>query len=405
MQQGATGGRGAEGRGRRGGGGEGGREITLSYTRRGASSSSSSRGASRFSVSCILLLSSSLLGVQALDNGVGRLPAMGYNTWNDLLCKPTDSAIRKAAVRLEGLGLAALGYTYVNIDDCWAVSRDPKTNRLVHDASAFPQGIKGLADFMHSKGFKLGIYTDRGQLTCAGRPGSLGTEELDAQTFADWGIDYLKEDSCNATQEHEGALDEYRKMRDALNKTGRPIYFSLCGWHTWYAMPGKSIGNSWRIAGDVVNWKTMYRAIRKSELVVKFAGPGGWNDPDMLIGSGGGSNFNLLPHQSRTQFSLWSVLAAPLLIGAAINNLTAWDLETYSNADVIAVDQDVLGIQGSPYALTDCVQVWARPLSSGSFAVILLNLAADSRNVVCDLGCMKKIKALHPSWRSNSTER
>ena len=149
----------------------------------------------------------------------------------------------------------------------------------------------------------------------------------------------------------------------------------------------------------------------------------------VLIGSGGGSNFNLLPHQSRTQFSLWSVLAAPLLIGAAINNLTAWDLETYSNVDVIAVDQDVLGIQGSPvystcppaeqisdlddysaeslekYALTDCVQVWARPLSSGSSAVILLNLAADSRNVVCDLGCMKKIKALHPSWRSNSTER
>jgi len=390
---------------------------------------SSNRAVTSF-FSSIIILSVFALGANGLDNGVGRRPAMGYNTWNDLQCKPSGSAIRRAADTLDKLGLASLGYRYVNIDDCWSASRDPVTNRLVHDPKAFPEGIKGLADFMHSRGFKLGIYTDRGQLTCAGRPGSKGREELDAQTFADWGIDYLKEDSCNATTSHATALDEYRKMRDALNKTGRPIYFSLCGWHTWYASPGSSIGNSWRIAGDVTNWKTMYRAIRKSELVIKYAGPGGWNDPDMLIGSGGGSIFNLLAHQSRTQFSMWAVLAAPLLIGAAINNLTAWDLATYSNVDVINVDQDVWGIQGSPvfstcpppehladlddyspesmdkYALTDCVQVWARPLSTGSYAVILLNLAADSRTVACDLACMAKIKALRPEMRgTNGTER
>ncbi len=264
--------------------------------------------------------------------------------------------------------------------------------------------MKAVADYVHSKGLKLGIYTDRGDKTCDGRPASLNTETLDAQTFADWGIDYLKEDSCNAPDNIEVATQQYGRMRDALKATGRPIYFSLCGWHSWYAPIGKDLGNSWRIGGDVNTYGDMFRAIRINERLAAFAGPGAWNDPDMLVGSSETASVYLTPAQSRTQFSLWSVMAAPLLIGSNMLNMTAFDLETYTNQEVIAVDQDKLGKQGMvlksscpPELPNDddndtplpCHQVWGRPLANGNWAVVLVNYdTGKGATVTCDADCM-----------------
>ena len=189
---------------------------------------------------------------------------------------------------------------------------------------------------MWRQGLKFGIYTDRGNLTCAGRPGAGGHEQLDAETFASWGVDYLKEDSCNATQNHDEAFYEYGLMRDALNQvklrcfsplhhgaqTGRHIYFSLCGWHSWYSPVGSGIANSWRISGDCNKWLSIVEAILVNQALSHNAGPGGWNDPDMLVGSSHLAAVYNTPDQSRTQFSLWSIMAAPLLIGSNILNMS-----------------------------------------------------------------------------------
>ncbi len=232
-------------------------------------------------------------------------PAMGYNTWNDFRCNGISAAnVMAVADKIIELGLNFAGYHYVNIDDCWCTGRENGTNVLIPDPVAFPNGMKAVADYVHSlvcwhstascintnflirvilQGLKFGIYTDRGTNTCAGRPGSQGYEALDAQTFASWGVDYVKEDSCNAPSDPPSAFQQYGTMRDALNavrfcqrylfvcsfisdldvlvQTGRPIYFSLCGWNSWYAPVGWTLGNSWRIAGDCNQWPSVYNAI------------------------------------------------------------------------------------------------------------------------------------------------
>lgn len=228
---------------------------------------------------------------------------------------------------------------------------------------------------------------------------------MDAQTFADWGVDYLKEDSCFSISGRKEALAQYRRMRDALNQTGRHIFFSLCGWHAWYAQSGRELGNSWRIGGDVGDFPSLYNAIRSSELLDQYAGPGGWNDPDMLVGSSPGASIQLTPTQSRMQFSMWAILAAPLLLGTRPSLMTSWDLETYSNTDVISVSQDALGVQGSlllsdchqqgPHIrkkVPDCAQVWGRPLADGNFALCMVNFGARPRDVVCNADCLAKLQ-------------
>ena len=226
-------------------------------------------------------------------------------------------------------GLLKLGYEYLNIDDCWASARNTTgDNRLIADPKFFPSGMKSLADYVHSKGLKFGIYTDRGSLTCAQRPASGGFETIDAQTFADWGVDFLKEDSCYSPDVPEVAFQQYGLMRDALIKTGRPIFFSLCGWHDWYAPEGASLANSWRMAGDGYGWSQVFNAIRTSEKLYPFAKPGAWNDPDMLLGSSHQASNFMTEKQSRFQFSLWSVIAAPLLLSSNMLNMTAYDFET-----------------------------------------------------------------------------
>jgi len=328
------------------------------------------------------------------DNGVGRTPAMGYNTWNDFRCNINEKDILSSADAMVSQGLNKLGYVYVNIDDCWASSR-ASDGTIVAEASAFPHGIKYIADYVHNKGLKFGIYSDRGTKTCAGRPGSQGFEKKDADTYASWGVDYLKEDSCNAPSDHNTAFQQYGTMRDALNATRREIYFSLCGWNSWYAPEGWSLGNSWRIAGDCNTWPNVLNAIDTNAPLVQYARPGGWNDPDMLIGSDSAAAAHLTQAQSRTMFSQWCVMTAPLLIGSNIRALNSWDLQTYSNTELIAINQDPAGKQGSRLAGGNLYQgttkstfnVWGKKLQDGSAVLIFLNNAGSAADVTCDSSC------------------
>eukprot|EP01102_Stenamoeba_stenopodia_P008346 TRINITY_DN2398_c0_g2_i1.p1 TRINITY_DN2398_c0_g2~~TRINITY_DN2398_c0_g2_i1.p1 ORF type:complete len:422 (+),score=74.11 TRINITY_DN2398_c0_g2_i1:58-1323(+) len=364
-------------------------------------SSSSSSAATQMTLAamclswCLVFVLSLTQVSHALDNGLAQTPAMGYNTWYDYMCNFTAQDVYESADAIISQGLDKLGYIYVNMDDCWAQGRH-LNGSVYPDPVAFPDGIKAVADYVHSLGLKFGIYTDRGLLTCAGRPGSFGFEEIDALTYAQWGVDFLKEDSCYAASEaHEVAFAEYAKMRDALNATGRPIYFSLCGWRSWYSPVGYTLGNSWRISGDCDNWQDVLIAIDTSANLSMNAKPGGWNDPDILLGSDPVTAVYVTPDQSRAMFSMWSILAAPLLIGSNVRNLNAFDLETYSNAEVIAVDQDPAGVQGIRINGSDLndgsstVNIWGRPLSSdvGGWAVVFLNNGDAATDVTCDIGC------------------
>jgi len=331
---------------------------------------------------------------------------MGYSTWNHLGCQGvTSQAIRQVAQALIERGLQKRGYTYINIDDCWAVERDSFA-KLAPDPVAFPEGMRGIADFVHSQGFKFGLYTDRGAWTCGARPGSADHEHVDAQAFAEWGVDYLKVDSCNAPDDPQGSIQQFMTFRDFLNSTGREIFFALCGWAPWYAEIGPALGNSWRFARDVNGYRELWNAISINSRLSRYAGPGAWNDPDGLIGSTDGTRVKLTPRQSRTQFNLWCIMAAPLMLGADITMLSAHDMETYSNDEAIAVNQDDLGYQGnivwencpqksvsalvreansSGYtAPPPCQQIWAKQLQSGDWAIAMVNWAELGELVTLD---------------------
>ena len=312
---------------------------------------------------------------RALDNGLARTPQMGWNDWNTFGCSVSDSLIRQMADTLVSNGMAAAGYQYVNIDDCWSTTSRDSSGNLVPDPNKFPNGMKALADYVHSKGLKLGIYGEAGSTTCAGFPGSLGHETQDANTFASWGIDYLKYDDCG---DHGGLTDRqrYTTMRDALAATGRPILFAMCQWGnesvwTW----GASVGNSWRTTSDIqANWGSVMNILDSQAALQTYAGPGGWNDPDMLeVGNSG-----LTDAESRAHFGLWALLNAPLLAGNDLRTMSATTLATLTNADVIAVNQDWGGVAG--YRLRDDgdQEVWIKPMSDGSVAVVLLNRGTSS---------------------------
>jgi alpha-galactosidase len=309
-----------------------------------------------------------------------------------------ETTLRRVADAMVSKGLAALGYNFLNLDDCWAKGRHAN-GTLYADTATFPSGtLKDLADYVHGKGLLFGTYTDRGTKTCAGRPAAQDHEALDAQTYADWGVDYLKEDSCNAPGDHATAFAQYGKMRDGLNKTGRPILFSLCGWNSWYAPSGQSLGNSWRIGPDDTNWGGILKNIDIMSGLEEYAGPGGWNDPCLLLSKRWDKTSRVTELQTRAQFSMWAVLAAPLLISGSILDMTAESLETYSNKRVIAVSQDTLGKQGVRILGADLasgsgskVNVWARPLHDGSFALVFINAGAAKTSVTCGPDCFKAI--------------
>eukprot|EP01087_Luapelamoeba_hula_P008664 TRINITY_DN2185_c1_g1_i1.p1 TRINITY_DN2185_c1_g1~~TRINITY_DN2185_c1_g1_i1.p1 ORF type:complete len:416 (-),score=62.34 TRINITY_DN2185_c1_g1_i1:51-1298(-) len=359
------------------------------------------------SIGTLLIVCCCCWVAQGLDNGLGLTPAMGYNTWYDVQCSDMmhEQTVRDTADAIVRRGMHKLGYTYVNLDDCWAGGRDAN-GRVYADKKAFPSGIASLARYMHNKGLKFGLYTDRGNLTCAKRPGSAGHTTIDAQTYASWGVDFLKEDSCWATQDHAAAFAEYALMRDALNATGRPIFFDLCGWESWYAPVGKTLGNEWRIGPDTTTWPDILTNINVDADLAPWAGPGGWNNPCLLIGKSYNGNMQITELQSRAQFSMWAVLAAPLMLSMDLRNMTAYAEATYTNAQVIAVNQDPLGKQGVRIVgrnLTvtagdggDATNVWARPLSTttsgdAQFAVMFFNVGASSADVTCDSACLSRL--------------
>ncbi|CAJ2628300.1 unnamed protein product [Trifolium pratense] len=314
-----------------------------------------------------------------LENGLGRTPPMGWNSWNHFGCDINESLIRDTADAMVSTGLASLGYKYINLDDCWAeLNRDSQGN-MVPKASTFPSGIKALAHYIHRKGLKLGVYSDAGNLTCSKRmPGSLGHEIQDAKTFASWGVDYLKYDNC----ENNGisVRERYPPMSEALLNSGRPIFFSMCEWG-WEdpAIWAKSVGNSWRTTGDIEdNWNSMTTIIDANDKWASYAGPGGWNDPDMLeVGNGG-----MTTEEYRAHFSIWALAKAPLLVGCDIQALDNTTYELISNAEVIAVNQDKLGVQGKKVKSNNDLEVWVGPLSNNKVAVILWNRSSSNATVI-----------------------
>jgi alpha-galactosidase len=347
--------------------------------------------------SVLSILAASLLTVAAANardhadpllgtpNGLALTPPMGWNSWNKFACNVNEKLVRAAADSMVSTGMREAGYTYIVIDDCWQGARDAHGD-IQPDPEKFPSGMKALADYVHGKGLKFGIYSDAGEKTCGGRAGSRGHEFSDARQYAAWGVDYLKYDWCNTGTQNAPAA--YLTMSQALQATGRPIVFSLCEWGNsapW--LWARHIGNLWRTTGDIADqWDGMHsngysmgvmRIVDMQAELESAAGPGHWNDPDMLeVGNGG-----MTDNEYRAHFSLWAVMAAPLIAG---NDLAAMDAKTRAillNKEVIAVDQDPLGVQARRVAKDGDGEVWVRPLKGGGRAVVLLNRGTSPRQI------------------------
>jgi alpha-galactosidase len=313
---------------------------------------------------------------------------MGWNSWNFFGHNVTDKDIRDSADQIVATGMRDAGYTYVNIDDTWEGERD--ANGVLHTNSRFPD-MKALADYVHSKGLKIGIYSSPGPKTCAKFEGSLGHEEQDAQMYASWGIDFLKYDLCGlrqAVMDKQAPNDPaeqmrlmqaaYEKMNRALKSTGRPIVYSFCeyGWDAVWEWAPAAGANLWRTGGDIQpNWQSMALIGFSQAGLAKYAGPGHWNDPDMLeVGNG-----TLSLAENRVHFSLWAMLAAPLLAGNDLPNMKPEIRAILTNRDVIAVDQDALGRQGDRAYVDGEVEVWTRQLSGGAMAIAVFNMLNKGR--------------------------
>ncbi len=323
----------------------------------------------------------------ASAQSVAQTPPMGWNSWNYFSEKVTDADIRSAADALVASGMKDAGYVYVNIDDTWEGERD--ANGVIHSNAKFPD-MKALADYVHSKGLKLGIYSSPGPKTCAGYEGTLGHEEQDARTYAAWGIDYLKYDLCSyipAVMGKQAPNDKaaqmrlmqsaYEKMDRALKATGRPIVYSLCqyGWDAVWEWAPKVGANLWRTTGDIEpNMYSIYTNMSMQDGLEDFAGPGHWNDTDMLeVGNG-----ELTLAENRAHFSMWAMLAAPLLAGNDLTHMKPEIRAILTNPAVIAIDQDPLGRPAKRVYSSGQVEVWTRPLSGGAIAVAILNIG-DTR--------------------------
>jgi alpha-galactosidase len=338
-------------------------------------------------VAVLCTLGTDLLVAQ--DNILAATPPMGWNSWNKFGCNISEDIVRQVADAMVSSGMKDAGFQYVIIDDCWQTSRD-KDGNIVVDSTKFPSGMKVLGDYVHSKGLKFGIYSDAGTKTCGGRPGSRGYEFQDARQYAAWGVDYLKYDWCSTTT--QDAPSSYALMRAALDASGRPIVFSLCEWGK--AKPwlwGKGTGNLWRTTGDIkdqwdgkIKWANgdccgygMLPILDMQDGLESYAGPGHWNDPDMLeVGNGG-----MTTTEYRSHFSLWSILAAPLIAGNDLRNMTPEIHDILTNKDVIAVNQDSLGREGRRVRKNGDLEVWAKELSGGDRAAVLFNRSATDQQM------------------------
>lgn len=326
---------------------------------------------------------------------LAQTPPMGWNSWNGLGKKVSEKLIRETADSFVTSGLKDTGFNYIVIDDYWHGGRDSATGLLYPDPKRFPSGMKALADYVHSKGLKFGIYSDAGTQTCGEQPGSFGYEDKDAKLFAEWGVDFLKYDYCfcndfaSENNNYKMAIDRYKKMGDALKATGRPILFSICEWGPrapW--LWGKEVGGQmWRTSYDVHDfWDKPRNEISPIGILTsldvaanleRFAGPGGWNDPDMLVvglnnkGNVKGGGCNEIEY--RTQMSMWCMLAAPLMIGCDIRSMDELTKSILLNKDIISIDQDPLGKQGFRVYRKDGIETFKKPLSGNRVAIAFLN--------------------------------
>jgi alpha-galactosidase len=314
------------------------------------------------------------------DGGMARTPPMGWNSWNHFKALVDDATVRGVADAIASNGMKDAGYVYINIDDTWEAGRDANGN--IQANSKFPD-MKALADYVHSKGLKLGIYSSPGPKTCAGYEGSYNHEAQDAKTWASWGIDYIKYDWCSASAMFKTGDEHavYQIMGDALRASGRPIVFSLCQYgqedsQTWGASVG---GNLWRTTGDIQdNWNSMSHIGFDLQIpLTSYAGVGHWNDPDMMeVGNGG-----MTTDEYKTHFSLWAILAAPLIAGNDVRNLSDDTKSILLNKDVIAIDQDPQGTEGTRLAKNGDTEVWVRSLAKGGYAIGLFNRGASAADV------------------------
>jgi alpha-galactosidase len=326
------------------------------------------RGAMRFTA-LVLFLASGASTVRAQE--LAATPPMGWNSWNHYGCKVSDAVVREQARAMANNGMKAAGYEYVNIDDCWQGKRDAKG--FIHSNSRFPD-MKALGDYIHSLGLKFGIYSSPGPKTCAGYEGSYRHEKQDAETYASWGVDYLKYDWCSARKVYRPSEMPavYRKMHEALVAAGRPIVYSLCQYgmdRVWRWGPSVG-GNLWRTTDDIEDNYTRMTFIGFGQQgLAKFAGPGHWNDPDMLeVGNG-----KMSDDEYHTHMSLWCILAAPLISGNDLATMSQETLSILTNPEVVAVDQDPAGNEGYRVSQEGPLQVWVKPLADGSKAVGLFN--------------------------------
>lgn len=309
---------------------------------------------------------------------LGRTPQMGWSTWNKFQGNINEEIIKQIADAMVETGLRDAGYTYINIDDCWHGTRDAD-GFLQSDPERFPHGIKYLSDYVHARGLKLGIYSDCGTATCAGKPGSLGHEYQDALQFARWEVDYLKHDWCNTT--NVNPIGAYQLMSDALRAAGRPIFLAMCEWgdNTPWKW-AKEIGHSWRTGPDI--WcsfdstrvhptymeYSVLDCIKRTAPLRAYAGAGHWNDPDMLECGNGMSD-----NEDRAHFAMWCMMASPLILGNDIRTMSEATKQIIMNKEMIAVNQDTLGIQGLEYCSEEGLDFWFKPLANGDWAMTILN--------------------------------
>ncbi len=343
-----------------------------------------------------------------VDAGLAMTPPMGWNSWNKFGCNVDEKLIRDTADALVSSGMKDAGYRFLVIDDCWHGKRDAHGD-IQPDPTRFPGGIKALADYVHGKGLKFGIYSDAGRETCAHRPGSRGHEYQDAAQYAAWGVDYLKYDWCNT--DTQDAKASYATMRDALNATGRPITFSMCEWGTAkpWLWAGAGYGNLWRTTGDIYDqWDGKHDGslglmtiVDENEPLWPYARPGHWNDPDMLeVGNGG-----MTQEEYKTHFSLWAMMAAPLIAGNDVPHMTPDVRSLLLNREIIALDQDKLGKPGHRVWKQGDLEVWSRELVGGNRAVLLLNRGKAPADIHFDwaqLGYPDKLSAtVHDAWKGS----
>lgn len=359
----------------------------------------------KYSVGLLLAASCICMAQQASVAGtspVAATPPMGWNSWNHFAERVTAADVRAAADALVASGMRDAGYIYVNIDDTWEGKRD--ASGVIHTNEKFPD-MKALADYVHSKGLKLGIYSSPGPKTCAGYEGSLGHEEQDAKTYAEWGIDYLKYDQCSfgdvIKQEAGDDLakaaamqrEAYEKMHRAIQATGRPMVYSYCqyGLYAVWKWAPEAGGNLWRTTGDINDsWDRMTLIGFSQAGLEKYAGPGHWNDPDMLeVGNGG-----MKKSEYEVHLSLWAMLAAPLLAGNDLSKMSDETKQILMNKDAIAIDQDKLGKQGSRIWAEGPLEIWSKDLSGGKHAVALFNRGESALSFDSAQQTLSQFKAL-----------